>query len=446
MTHSYDVVVIGSGPAGKSAASSLASKNNKVAVIENDLWGGTCPNRGCDPKKVLVSAVESQTIANQLSGKGIKDTPTVNWTDLMTFKKTFTDPVSEQSKKSLDSSGADTYYGTAEFIDEKSLKVNNNVLEADRFIIATGAHPNILNIKGKEHFLTSNDFLSLPDMPDTITFIGGGYISFEFAAIASAAGAKVNVIQYDYSPLKQFDQEFVKEVMKELEAKGVTFHLNTNVTEIKKESGKYTLTGDNNFSLQTDLVFSSTGRAPSIDKLNLDKANVPYDKKGVKVNDYLQTSNPSIYAIGDALSKNQPKLTPVSSLEASYIVEHFSSKENKKIVYPSVPSIVFTSPKLAHVGVTIKEATEDDKNYDINEVNASKFFSYKRTNEPVSKVKVVTDKHSGQLVGATCINNEADELINYFSILINKKIKADELSELLFAYPTIASDLPYFYK
>ncbi|WP_368644838.1 NAD(P)/FAD-dependent oxidoreductase [Alkalibacterium putridalgicola] len=445
MKKTYDIVVIGSGVAGKAAASGLASTQRKVAVIENDLWGGTCPNRGCDPKKVLVSAVEAQTMAAQMKGKGVTDTPPVHWPDLMAFKKTFTDPVPEQSKESLKSAGADVYTGTAAFIDETSLQINDDVLEAERFIIATGAHPFILDIRGNEHFLTSDDFLSLADMPETITFIGAGYIAFEFAAIASAAGAKVHVIQHNSTPLKEYDQVFVKEIMDQLESKGVTFHLDTNVTEISTKADGYLLSGDNDFSLRTDLVFGTTGRVPSVDKLNLEKAGVDYDKMGIIVNDYLQTSNQAVYAIGDVLSKKQPKLTPVSSLEASYIVSQFTGKNDAPLVYPTIPSIVFTSPKLAQIGVTAEEAEADDT-YECSEIDATSWFSYARKNEPVSKAKVITEKGSGQLVGATCLNSEADELINYFSILINKKVKTEELSDIVFAYPTIASDLSYFYS
>ena len=446
MNKHYDVVVIGSGVAGKAAASGLASAGKNVAVIENDLWGGTCPNRGCDPKKVLLSAVEAKTLAEQLTGKGINDVPTVNWPDLMAFKNTFTDPVPKQSRESLESAGAELYSGTAEFVNETSLEVNGDILSADRFIIATGAHPSILDIKGKEHFQTSDDFLSLAEMPESLAFIGGGYIAFEFAGIAAAAGAKVHIIQHNTSPLKAYDQDLVKTVMKQLETKGVTFHLDTNVTEISKKSDSYLLTGDGDFSLRTALVFGTTGRVPSIDKLNLEKAGVAYDKKGIQVNDHLQTSNPHVYALGDVLSKDQPKLTPVSSLEASYIISLLTDEQDGPIDYPSIPTIVFTRPKLAQVGVTKGEAEAQKDTYDLSEIDATSWFSYSRTNEPIAKAQIITDKKTGRLVGASCLNNEADELINYFSILINKEIKAEELRDITFAYPTIASDLSYFYK
>ncbi|WP_423189499.1 dihydrolipoyl dehydrogenase family protein [Alkalibacterium sp. f15] len=446
MKNTYDVVVIGSGVAGKSTAFGLASAGKKVAIVEADLWGGTCPNRGCDPKKVLVSAVEVRNKAMHLMGKGITKVPEIDWPDLMAFKKTFTDPVPEQSKESLKSAGIETYTGTAKFVDQLTIQVNDDLLEADRFVIATGARPNLLDITGYEHFLTSDDFLSLPEMPDTVTFIGAGYIAFEFAAIANAAGADVHVIQHNNQPLREYDQEFVKEVMTQLEAKGVTFHLNTGVTKIEKQSTGYVLTDNNGFQLATNLVFGTTGRIPNTDNLNLDKVKVEYDKRGVKVDNRLQTSNPSIFAIGDVLSKEQPKLTPVSSLEASYLVSLLTEKTTEPLSYPSVPSIVFSSPKLAQVGVTVEEAKNNKNKYDISDLDATTWFSYRRTNEPVSKAKMIIDKESGLLMGATCLNDEADELINYFSLLIDRKITATDLADMVFAYPAIASDIPYFYS
>lgn len=445
MKKNFDVVVIGSGVAGMAAASGLASAGKKVAIVEEDLWGGTCPNRGCDPKKVLVSAVEAKDKAQQLQGKGLTAVPNVNWPELMAFKETFTSPVPEQSKKSLESSEVETFSGKAEFINDQTLQVNEDELNAKQFVIATGARPSLLDIEGKEHFLTSDDFLSLPDMPETITLVGGGYISFEFAAIANAAGAKVHVIQHNDKPLKAFDRELVDLLMEQLEAKGVTFHLNVEISKIEKTSNGFSLTDDSNFQLNSDLVFCTTGRVPNVDTLKLENTGVEYDKKGITVNDSLQTTHSAIFALGDVLSKSQPKLTPVSSFEANYLVSYLTGQDTKPISYPSIPTMVFSGPKLAQVGVTAEIAANNEKDYELSTIDATKWFSYSRLNEPVSKIKVITDKKTGLLVGATCLNNEADELINYFSQLIEQKVTAAAVSSHIFAYPTLASDLSYFY-
>lgn len=446
MKKHYDIVIIGGGVAGNSAALGFAEVGKSVAVIENDLWGGTCPNRGCDPKKILLSAVEARNSAQQLIGKGIEAAPVINWSDLIAFKNSYTDPISKNTKENLKNSGVTVYQGSGEFIDQKTVKVNNEVLEANRFILGTGARPSILDIQGKEHLLTSSDFLDLPEIPEIVTFIGGGYIGFEFSAIANAAGAQVHLIHHNSTPLKSYDQELVKDLMKQLTNDGVHIHLDIDIKQINKDADGFQLTDENKFKLRTDLVFGSTGREPNIEVLNLKNAGVKFDRNGIKVNEYLQTTNPNIYAMGDVLSKKQPKLTPVASLEANYLVSLLIDKKNTPIVYPSIPTIVFANPKLTQIGVTAKEVKKNPEYYELSSIDATKWFSYFRLNEGSSKVKTVVERESGLIVGASVLNSHADQLMNLLSILINKKIKTEELADIAFTYPTIASDLPYFYS
>ena len=283
-------------------------------------------------------------------------------------------------------------------------------------------------------------------MPETVTFIGGGYIGFEFAAIANAAGAKVHLIHHNSTPLKTYDQELVSELMKQLENDGVSIHLDTDINQVKANDKGLLLTDANKFELQTDLVFGATGRIPNVEQLNLEKAGVGFVKNGIQVNQFLQTTNPAIYALGDVLSKKQPKITPVASLEARYLVSLLTDKKEAAISYPKIPTIVFSNPKLTQIGVTAEEAKNEPEQYKLSNIDATEWFSYFRLNEGISKVKIVIDKESDLLVGASVLNSHADQLINLFSILINKKIKATELDNSAFTYPTIASDLPYFYS
>lgn len=446
MSKKYDVIIVGGGVAGTTAALGLADAGESIAIIENDLWGGTCPNRGCDPKKILLAAVEAKKNASQLMGKGIKVKPAIDWPDLMAFKNTYTDPVPQNTKNNLQNSDIDVYEGTSHFINNKEIKINDSILKANRFILTTGARPSILDIKGKEYLLTSRDFLNLSEMPDSITFIGGGYVGFEFAAIANAAGAKVHLIHHNSEPLKDYNQKLVQDLMKQLKKDGVKIYLETEIKQIKQEGDAFLLSDEKEFNLKTDLVFGSTGRLPNIENLNLGKAGVKVEKKGIQVNEYLQTSNSSIYAAGDVLAKTQPKLTPVAILEASYLVSHLTNKNKSPIIYPHIPTIVFSSPKLAQIGVSAEEAEQHPDKYECSTIDATNWFSYFRINEDLSKIKIVTEKDTELLVGASVLNNEADTLINFFSMLINKKIKATELSDVVFAYPSLASDLPHFYN
>jgi Pyruvate/2-oxoglutarate dehydrogenase complex, dihydrolipoamide dehydrogenase (E3) component, and related enzymes len=175
----FDTIVIGAGPAGLAAAHNLKANNQNVAIVENNLWGGTCPNRGCDPKKVLLGGVETRDRIMQLQGKGFDEVPYVNWKELEQFKETFTDPVSKSSREGIVNDDITAIDGQPKFISENEIVVNGqDHYQADKFIIATGQRPSYLDIEGKEHLLSSTDFLSLKKMPEDITFIGAGYIAF----------------------------------------------------------------------------------------------------------------------------------------------------------------------------------------------------------------------------------------------------------------------------
>lgn len=429
----FDVIVIGSGVAGLSAAYSLKDADKKVAIIEEDLWGGTCPNRGCDPKKILISGVEARDRVNQLKGKGFSELAPMNWEEIEAFKRSFTDPVPQDRVEALGDYGIKTIHGTATFVDAHHLKVNDEELAADQFIVATGQRSAILDIEGKEHLKTSTDFLALSHMPKRMTFIGGGYIAFELATIANAAGADVTIIQHDDRPLKAFDEDLVKEMVKQLEERGITVQLNTDVQKVEKTEAGYTLSAKDK-TFETDYIVCATGRIPNIDNLALENAKVETDKHGIKVNDHLQTSAENIYACGDVLSKKTPKLTPVSTFEAAYVVKAMLG-DTDPIHYSSIPTIVYGSPKLAQVGVTTTE-----EGYRVEEMDITSWFTYHRLNEPVAKIKLVFDDED-LLVGATTLSGQADELINYLALVIDKKITSEEMSQFIIGYPTVASDL-----
>lgn len=437
----YDAIIIGGGPGGLAAAYNLKSAGKTVAVFENDLWGGTCPNRGCDPKKVLLSAVEARDRVVQLQGKGFSEVPTVNWSELEQFKETFTDPVSKGSQQGLSSAGIDTYHGEAKFISENQLSFAGDTYQADKFIIATGQHPSILNIDGADNLQTSNEFLSLKKMPQSITFIGAGYIAFELANIANATGAEVHIVHHNERPLKAFDKDFVDLMVQQMQQRGIKFHFNTDVQKVEKTSTGYHISADN-FSLDTGLVICATGRLPSTEGLDLDAAGVEYAKHGIKVNGHLQTTNENIYAIGDVVEKHQPKLTPVAGFEASYATDDILGKNKTEITYPAIPTLVYGSPKLAEVGVTVPEAEKDHAKYSIKETDLTNWFTYHRINEPTAKAKIIFDQDN-IIVGASVLTEQADELINLLTMAIDKRIDNAGIQKLIMGYPTVASDLEY---
>ncbi|EKY3939935.1 NAD(P)/FAD-dependent oxidoreductase [Listeria innocua] len=437
----YDVVIIGSGASGTTVAFEAQAAGLKVAIVEERSWGGTCVLRGCDPKKVLVGAAEARNLSTRLRGKGIKEAATISWTDLMAFKETFVEDVPESRLESFQEAGIETFFGPASFQNENTLQVGNDILSAKKIVIATGATPNTLKVEGQEHIQTSDDFLSLEKLPDSVVFIGGGYISFEFASIALAAGRDVHIIHHNSEPLKKFDPDFVAALVATLKEEGIHFHFDTDITKINKNGEKLHIEGKNGFSLETDLIIGATGRTPNIAHLALDKANIDYTKKGITVNEKLQTPNhPHIYACGDVAATKGAPLTPVVSMEAALVAKNILGG-NEKIDYPAIPSVVFTSPKLASIGISMEEANANPEKYQIKNHDTTNWYTYRRTNEKIALAKIIEDRETGQIKGAYFLSEEADYMINYIAILMKANLTLADLQSVIFAYPSPASDL-----
>lgn len=359
----------------------------------------------------------------------------------MAFKRSYTDTVPTQTKQGLVDTGITTYEGEAGFIDEQTLRIGSEIVSADQFLIATGQRPALLPIKGKEYLHTSTDFLAMEKMPAKITFLGAGYVAFELATIAQAAGAEVHIIHHNYRPLKAFDQELVNAFVEQLQKQGISFHFNVEIESISQINEGYTLQGTG-FELDTDYVVSAVGRIPNVESLHLENAGVDYSKRGIKVNDYLQTSNPRVFACGDVLDKEQPKLTPVSSFEAKYAVASMSQKGSRSaITYPLIPTIVFGGLKLARIGQSEKQLAQNLQIHS-ETINLADWFTYRRINDPVAMLKLVYNQE-GQIIAITCLSSIADELINLCCLILEKQLTHQEIEALIFAYPTPASDLTY---
>jgi glutathione reductase (NADPH) len=437
----YDEIVIGSGVAGLSAAYGLKEAGKQVLVIEENLWGGTCPNRGCDPKKILLNGLETKKRVEQLLGKGFSKVPLVDWQALQAFKRTFTDPVSKNRQAELASSDIDYLSGTAHFINERTIVVAEETITATHFVLATGQRPTILPIEGNQYLQTSTDFLSLTELPEEIIFIGAGYVAFELAMIAHAAGSKVTIVHHNQRPLKAFEEKLVKQLVEQMKKAGIQFVFDFDSQRNVKVDERYQLQSQTK-ELQADAIFCATGRQPNIERLNLEAANVEVNKHGIVVNEYLQTTNPIIFACGDIVARTEPKLTPVATFEGNYIADYLTKNSAEKISYPNIPTIVFTSPKLAQVGITKNQLTEK---HQLEEIDMTRWFTYRRENEPIARAQLIYDT-KGYLVGASVLSEHADDLINTFNLLINQKMRKKDLTQMIMGYPTLTSDLSYLLK
>ncbi|NJW53298.1 dihydrolipoyl dehydrogenase family protein [Salinimicrobium oceani] len=441
----YDVIVIGSGMSGMTVANKCASKGLKVAVTDELPYGGTCALRGCDPKKIIIGATEVRDFAQRLAGKGIDTVPEVNWKDVMAFKQEFVNAMPGKIEKGYKHNDIDTYHGAARFISNDSVEIESQVLKGDKVVIATGARSRTLTFEGGNYALTSTDFLNLKELPKSMIFIGGGYIAFEFAHIARRCGAEVTIVHRGPRPLENFDKDIVHHLSEATQKLGIKLVLETNVTGIKKETKGFTVVGEKNGSeveFAAEAVFNSAGRVPHINDLDLKAASVALNKRGIEVNEFLQsTSNPNVYAAGDAADSNGLPLTPVAVYEGHIIASNIIKGNNRRAEYPPMPSVVFTLPAMASVGLTEEEARKYGMDIRVNNKAVPEWFNAKRLNTSEYAFKTIINTDSGTLVGAHLIGPGVEETINFFSLAIYKSIPVQDLKKMIYAYPTMGSDI-----
>ena len=440
----FDLIVIGTGSAGATVAQKAREAGKTVAIIDKLPFGGTCSQRGCDPKKVLVGATEIIARSEQMLGKGISKQPIIDWPELMAFKKTFTDPVPEKTDEKFTELGIQSFRGVASFSSANTVRVGNDELKADHIVLASGLEPKPLNIPGEELLIDSTGFLDLPQLPDKLVMVGGGYIAFEFAHIAARAGAKVTILHQGKRPLEGFDADLVAVLVKAMEAIGIRIILNASVTAVSEKEGalavQYTQQ-EKSHSVSTNLVVHAAGRVVNSAELALKKAGIEVGKKGVLVNEYLQSvSNPTVYACGDVADKGLP-LTPLASYEGNIVIDNILNGNRKTYQNTPAPSAVYTVPTLASVGLTEMQANEQGRKVKVMFQETSDWYSSRRINEPFSAFKTLVDEETGEIVGAHLLGTGCDEVINLFTLAIKHRISAKDLGNTLFAYPTHGSDL-----
>lgn len=432
--YDYDVLYIGAGHATFDGGAPLAKTGVSVGVIESGLVGGTCPNRGCNAKITLDEPVKISREVERLNGI-LEGSVSINWEKNVEHKHEIIKNLPKGLTNRLESAGAEIIKGHAEFKDEHTVIVDGQrEVTGEKIVIATGLKPHRLNIPGTELAHDSEDFMNLQKLPKHITIIGSGYIGMEFATIASESGAEVTVMLHTDKVLRNFYQPYVKMVVDDLKKRGVKFIENANVQSFAKEGDGYQVSYGNNQTLTTDWILDATGRIPNLDKLGLEKVGVKYDKTGIFVNGYLQTNVDSIYAAGDVVSNDVPKVTPAAYFESLYLMQLFSGQTKEPIDMPVIPSVVFTSPRIAKAGVSVEEA--EKKNYEITENDLANYWYYGVDKEPIAQSKQVHDE-SGRLLGVTEISDQAQDSINALLPAIEYKMDRQQIGRLIGLFPTI---------
>jgi glutathione reductase (NADPH) len=448
MTRKFDLIAIGTGSGASAVASRCRSAGWQAAIVDSRPFGGTCALRGCDPKKVLVGAGELIDWNRRMEGRGIRaGQARIEWPELMRFKRSFIEAVPQHREEGFARAGIEAFHGRARFAGPTAVRVGGDVLEGRYVVVATGQKPARLDIPGEEHLTTSEQFLELDLLPRRIVFVGGGYISFEFAHVAARVGAEVTVLHRGQRPLPRFDAGLVDLLVQRTRKLGIRVELQSEVKRIERAYdglAVHASTTGQERVFQADMVVHGAGRVPEIDDLDLKAAGVEWDQRGVRVNEYLQSvSNPAVYAAGDAAASGGAPLTPVASYEGGIVAANLLNGNHSKPNYAGAASVVFTVPPLASVGLEEDTAREQGLRFRTHQENTTGWYSSRRIGEDCSGFKVMIEEGTDRILGAHLLGPHAEEVINLFALAIRSGLRVAELKDVMFAYPTHASDVKY---
>jgi len=444
MSDRFDIVILGAGNAGFGVSQIAQAAGKSIAFVESDQFGGTCPNRGCTPKKVLVAAAHALHEIELASQHGIEVGPAkLDWAKLIDRKSAMIDFIPGAMEDTARSRGT-VYKGKAKFVGPNSIEIDGQRIEADNFVIATGSMTRPLSIPGAEHLITSDEVLNERELPDEVVFIGGGVIAMEFSHVYARAGAKVTILEAMPQLLPRLDQDAVAAIQRESERLGIDVKTGVEVEAVEKSVGKlqvHFIHDGKRQSVEASRVVNGTGRIANVGDLNLAAANVAHDGIRIEVDENLRSvSNPAIWVAGDALV-HSAQLSPLATYEGRIVGQNIVDKAGLKPDYSIVPSAVYTVPALASVGMTEAEANQAGIDIEVMTSDMSSWLSARFYAETVAWAKVIVEKGSRRIVGAHLVGHHGEELIHLFVLAMRHGINANQLGDEMYAFPTFAADI-----
>ncbi|HZL07387.1 MAG TPA: NAD(P)/FAD-dependent oxidoreductase [Coriobacteriia bacterium] len=439
----FDVIVVGTGVAGQTAVGELSMAGKKVAVVDKRAFGGTCALRGCEPKKVLFAAAEVVERAAAQAGDGPAGELRLDWPSLIAFKRTFTDPMPLMIEKMFVDGGATVIHGNARFISKDAIEVDGTKYSAEHFVLATGALPLPLGIPGAELVLDNEQFMASDTLGGRVVFIGGGYISFEFAHMAASAGAKVTVLHRSAQVLKEFDSDLAEMLVRGYRDAGIDVRTNAPVAGVRRTDHDLEVVLADGTVVQCDMVVHGAGRMPDLAGLNLETAGVAYGRHGIEVDSSMRsTTNPQVFAAGDCAALGAP-LTPVGIAQARVARANILEPGSAAFSPKAVPSVVFSNPPMASVGMSEAEAASQGLDIEVKLSDTSAWASSRRTGTHVSGAKTIVEHGTGRILGAHLLGHGADEVINVFAAAMMAGLTASDLKAGICAYPTGSSEIEH---
>ena len=447
MTEQFDVLVLGSGNAGMAAAGALKAAGKSVAMVESWDVGGTCPLRGCVPKKVLVAAAQVLHQIERAPVHHIEVGPAkLDWAKLIERERGFVDGVPEAFAKSLEGRGIELIKGRARFVGPATVEVDGQRIEAGKIVIATGSKPRPLSIPGAEHLITSEEILERRRLPESLIFIGGGVVALEFSHVYARAGTKVTILEALPRLLPRMDADAVAQVHKESERIGIDILTDVTVQEVVSTDGglavRFTHEGEAR-TLTAQVVANGAGRIPDLEGLDLAAGGIEHKGTRIFVDEHLASvSNPRVYVAGDALWSSA-QLSPVASYEGRIVAQNILNEEQTAPDYGPIPANVYTVPALASVGLSEAEAREKGLDFAVKANDLSGWRSSATHAESVAFSKILIENGTGRILGAHLVGHGGEETIHLFALAMKHGLGAEALSDMVYAYPTFASDIKH---
>lgn len=444
MSKKFDVIIIGAGNAGFGVSSIVHDAGKSIAFIEERDFGGTCPNRGCTPKKILVAAAHAMHEIENASTHAIDVAGAkLDWAKLIDREQDMVSPISGMMEGLAEKRGT-VFRGRAKFTGPNTVEVNGEELWGENIVIATGSKPRPLAIPGAEHLITSDEVLSERELPREVIFIGGGVIAMEFAHVYARAGAKVTILEALPRLLPRLDQDAVAALHTATERLGVVIKTGVKVLSISKADGKLTVEYEHEGTIHTQSatrVVNGTGRIAQVEGLNLEAANVKHDGIRIELDNHLRSvSNPAVWVAGDALL-HSAQLSPIATYEGRIVGQNILEGPTVKPEYNAIPSSVYTVPALSSVGLTEEQAEEIGRNIKVVKADMSGWFSSRTYGETAGFAKTIVDADSDEIIGAHLMGHQGEELIHLFALAMKQDIPASALRDGIFSFPTFSADI-----
>lgn len=445
MAKHFDLIAIGAGSGGISAAERAAEYGARCAVIEQDKLGGTCVNVGCVPKKVMWLAAEvAQTLADA-AGYGFRlKEPEFDWATLVAARERYIQGINEWYGTYLADSKIELIRGTASFVDSHTVEVGGERYSADHIVIAPGGRPDVPEVPGAEHGITSDGFFALDEQPRRVAVVGAGYIAVELAGVLNALGSEVSMLLRRDHFLSNFDAMLRETLMEQMLIDGVTIVPRVNVERVEREAdGHLTIRCEGGVVLeQHDALIWAIGRSPATDELRLEAAGVHTDEQGfIPTDEYQNTNVSGLYAVGDVTGR--AALTPVAIAAGRRLSDRlFGGKPDRHLSYENIPTVVFSHPPIGTVGLTEGHARElhgeSVKVYQTRFVDMYHALTEHQQRTAMKLVCVGAEEH---VVGCHIIGKGADEMLQGFAVAVNMGATKRQLDDTVAIHPSSAEEL-----